>query len=360
MGTLSWINGCTFALLSMWVLGCAQPDSKMGGPDVSTADLQDMMQLDRMDAFVPAYVKDDTLRINHIQALGTHNSYHLRSHIDILPWRYNHLPLDEQLDLQGVRQFELDLYQNEAGTLEVYHIGTVDDGTTCETLSICLTVMKDWSDAHLGHHPLLVLLEPKRYRESAEDTLQRIESILEETWSRERLVTPDLVQRDAANIRDGLAQSGWPVLGSVRGRLLVILHTSGALRDAYLNAAGGTEARLMFPDAYGDLNASFAAYHSMNNPISSQDEIRALVAAGHLVRTRADADGEESESLDYTKSEAALRSGAHFISTDFPYAGTEDEYGFVIPEGTPSRCNPISAPSDCNPSDLEDPASLGP
>ena len=141
---------------------------------------------------------------------------------------------------------------------------------------------------------------------------------------------------------------------------MAVLHTGGSLRDAYLDAPGGTKERLMFPDAYGNLEADYAAYHSMNNPIDGQAAIQAVVEAGHLVRTRADADGEESEALDYTKATAALNSGAHFISTDFPFAATETTYGFIIPEGTPSRCNPISAPADCNSADLENELNLGP
>ena len=77
-------------------------------------------------------------------------------------------------------------------------------------------------------------------------------------------------------------------------------------------------------------------------------------------RTRADSDGEEATALDTTRAEAALGSGAHFISTDHPYPGDAEAYGFVIPAGTPSRCNPITAPDDCAPLEIEDPARLAP
>ena len=320
------------------------------GPDIQLADA----------TFQPSYPMDETLRMNHLQGLGTHNSYHLQSDIDILPWRYSHLPLDEQLGKQGVRQFELDIFESEAGVLEVYHIAFVDARSTCPDLAACLTVMKGWSDQHQGHHPILVLLETTRYRSTAQETIEKIEEILASTWSRDRLVTPALVQRNYASIREGLEAEGWPTLGETRGRLMAVLHTSGSLRNAYLESAGSTKERLMFPDAYGNLEADYAAFHSINNPIDGQATIQAVVEAGHLVRTRADEGGEESETLDYTKANAALSSGAHFISTDFPFAATETTYGFIIPEGTPSRCNPISAPDDCNSADLENEQNLGP
>ena len=310
-------------------------------------------------AFQPTYPMDDTLRLNHLQGLGTHNSYHLQPDVDILPWRYSHLPLDEQLEEQGVRQFELDIFESEEGLLEIYHVAFVDARSTCPDLTDCLMVMKRWSDRHQGHHPLLVLLETKRYRGSAPETIQKIEDILRSTWSRDRLITPRLVQREYPSIREGLEVHGWPTLGETRGKLMAVLHTGGVLRDAYLEAAGGTKDRLMFPDAYGNLEADYAAYHSMNNPIGAQTAIQGVVRAGHMVRTRADADGEESEALDYTKANAGLSSGAHFISTDFPYPATEVEYGFIIPEGTPSRCNPISAPTNCTSSDIENASNLG-
>ena len=328
--------------------------------DASLAERDGIVNDAKVDAFIPQYPLDDTLRMNHLQALGTHNSYHLQPDVDILPWRYNHLPLDEQLDLQGVRQFELDIYENESGEFEVYHLAFVDARTTCPNLLNCLQVLKGWSDVHLGHHPFLVLLEVKRFRGTPADTVRRLESMLATTWSRERLVTPSLIQREYSSIAEGLAEEGWPTLGDLRGRMMAVLHAGGELRQAYLDAPGGTAERFMFPDAYGNLDASYAAYHSMNNPITGQASIQEVVQAGHLVRTRADADGAESDALDYSRANAALSSGAHFISTDFPYRASETNYGFVIPGGTPSRCNPLTSPANCVSSALENPETLAP
>jgi len=76
--------------------------------------------------------------------------------------------------------------------------------------------------------------------------------------------------------------------------------------------------------------------------------------AGMLIRTRADTDGEEAAAGDYSRFEAALASGAHFISTDFP-GPTDLDYFIEIPDGTPSRCNPVTAPESCENLALEDP-----
>ena len=68
----------------------------------------------------------------------------------------------------------------------------------------------------------------------------------------------------------------------------------------------------------------------------------------------------QARALDYRQLEAALDSGAHFISTDFPFPGDEMQYGVTIPGGQPSRCNPLTAPMGCQSLDIEDPAIVSP
>jgi hypothetical protein len=55
--------------------------------------------------------------------------------------------------------------------------------------------------------------------------------------------------------------------------------------------------------------------------------------------------------------DAALRSGAHVVSTDFPEVGMSARYDsdFVarLPEGGPVRCNPVNAHKNCRTERLE-------
>ncbi len=81
---------------------------------------------------------------------------------------------------------------------------------------------------------------------------------------------------------------------------------------------------------------AIAAFHTMNDPVAQGDVIAEAVSRGHLVRIRADANPAEADPPDYTRAEAALASGAQFVSTDFPYPGDETSYGVVIPGGAPS------------------------
>jgi hypothetical protein len=63
---------------------------------------------------------------------------------------------------------------------------------------------------------------------------------------------------------------------------------------------------------------------------------------------------------DVTQRDAALASGAQFVSTDYPVPDADFGTGYLveIPGGMPARCNPISAPADCTPLDIENPAAL--
>jgi hypothetical protein len=57
--------------------------------------------------------------------------------------------------------------------------------------------------------------------------------------------------------------------------------------------------------------------------------------------------------------DAALASGAHFVSTDYEEPNPAfSSYVVTIPGGTPARCNPVTAPADCSPTDVEDPERL--
>jgi hypothetical protein len=100
---------------------------------------------------------------------------------------YSHAPLQEQFDTQGIRQVELDVFDDPHGGLyanhpvrtlfgepaasgipeldepglKVLHVQDIDYETTCYTFVRCLLEIRDWSDAHPGHLPIMVLVEAK-------------------------------------------------------------------------------------------------------------------------------------------------------------------------------------------------------
>jgi hypothetical protein len=115
------------------------------------------------------------------------------------------------------------------------------------------------------------------------------------------------------------------------------------MRAAFV--AGGEEAyrdRLIFVDVSPDDDLGGVAI--VNNPMAT-DRIDAALAAGQLVRLRAD---------DPAELEAALMAGGNIISTDHPAPTAEMGFFLEIPDGTPSRCNPRTAPAECTPQAIED------
>lgn len=308
-----------------------------------------------------SYSRDSELQFSDLQALGTHNSYHVETtEGQIQEWEYTHAALGTQLRDQGVRQFELDLYFNpETGELDVLHVPVLDPGTTCATLADCVREISDFSLNNPAHHPLTILLEYKSTFSEEESLrwLERTEEVLRTELGVEHLVLPSQVRADAPSLKAAIESNGWPTLGELRGKSLFVLHSGGSLRTRYVESFS-PEDWLLFPDAGGNLDLDYAAVHSLNDPIGSFDQIQALVMANHLVRTRADANLEEGRSQDTTRLQQALESGAHFVSTDFPTPQANLDYLVEIPEGTPSRCNPLSA-ADCTSEDVENPEFMG-
>ena len=101
------------------------------------------------------------------------------------------------------------------------------------------------------------------------------------------------------------------------------------------------------------------AVTKLNDPIGDAAKIKAALAANMLIRTRADADTVQARADDTSMREAALSGGAQFVSTDYEVPDPRiGPYVVKIPDGTPARCNPVTAPKDCKSHDIENPAAL--
>lgn len=318
------------------LLGCSDPESLR-----ETGDF--------------VHPKDDTLRMNQVQALATHNSYHVRDEPGGLPeWQYSFDPLPVQLGEQGVRAIELDLHwvPDKLDHLEVFHVQLgLDEGTTCRRFTDCLRQVRAFSDANPGHHPIVIQLEVKEGQGEPSLSAQ-IDAEIRSVFREPLIVTPDLVRGSHATLAEAIASEGWPKLGAVRGRVVFGLDCNRDLCLRYVGDDGTLDGQLVFPDSTPA--DSFAAFAVHNSP---DDGARTLVEAGFLVRVFADdylgvvEDGEDQ--LD-----EALASGAQIVSTDFPVPAAGSSYSASIPGGTPSRCNPVNAPADCVSTDVEDPALL--
>jgi hypothetical protein len=340
--------------------------------------------------------------MNELQYLGTHNSYHIQPPADafelllafipdVAPTlAYTHLPLTQQFESQGIRQIELDVFHDPQGGLyanhpvrtlfnedaasgipaldepglKVLHVQDVDYDTTCYTLISCLQEIKAWSDAHPDHLPITVLIEVKDEAipdplnlnfavpvEFGPDALDLIDEEVLSVFPEEQLILPDNVRGDFVTLELAVLSQGWPPLSEARGRIMFALDNRGDTRENYIEGHTSLEGRVLFTDS--PAGTPEAAFMKRNNPLASPGDIESLVDLGYMVRTRADADTQQSRNNDTTQREAALDSGAHFISTDYPVPNPEfSNYQVSIPGGGIARCNPINTGS-CQPNLLE-------
>src|SRR4051794_34218198 len=236
------------------------------------------------------YPNDDTLRMNQIQVLASHNSYHkrlnpifveaLRTALGtaaangiVAELDYEHAPLTTQFDELGVRQIELDIWADPAGGLyadrkshalaglppdggipelhepgfKVFHIQELDVESTCWTLVSCLHEVKAWSDAHPGHVPITIQLEAKAdktpdllslgYADPVPidaTQLDALDAEIRSVFGADDLITPDLVRGGHATLEEAVLTDGWPTLGATRGKVMFMLDNGGAVQAAYL------------------------------------------------------------------------------------------------------------------------------
>lgn len=332
---------------------------------------------------------DADLRLNEVQVVGTHNSYHLEPTPEQLAaiaevdaegadeLEYSHAPLTVQLDEQGIRQIELDvvadpdggLYAEPSGLeaaglapgdrpemlepgIKVVHIPEIDFLTTCTTFVACLEEVAAWSEANAEHVPIAVLVEAKADASFSVPwdaaQLETIDDEIRSVFDDEQILSPDDVRGDRATLQEAVVEDGWPTLQDSAGQVLFLLDNEGDEREAYLDGHPSLEGRVMFVSS--PPGEPSAAFMKRNDPLDPEVDIPALVEQGFVVRTRADTPTEQARSGDTEMLEAALASGAQWVSTDFPVPGMAERYGsdYVaqLPDGVVVRCNPVSAP-DC-------------
>jgi len=336
---------------------------------------------------------DANLHLNDILVVGTHNSYkqaidpkimaliasrspQIAASID-----YSHIPLDQQLD-DGARALELDVAYDPKGGLfahplgplltgvalpagysdimmkpgfKVMHAQDFDFVSSCVTFVSCLQIIKAWSQAHPDHVPILITLNAKddspvaigtqalKFDTAAFDAL---DAEIASVFSPAELITPDQVQGDYPTLREAVLEHGWPTLGAARGKFLFALDEDEPKISLYRAGRKSLEGRMMFVNAPEDSPA--AAYLTLNEALTDTAHITKDVKAGFLVRTRADADTVEARKNDTARREAALASGAQYVSTDYMEPDARfGPYQVRLPGAAIALCNQQRAPERC-------------
>ncbi len=333
-------------------------------------------------------------RLNQIQVIGSHNSYHIApapAVLDLIAAAgrrraetldYTHRPLAEQLSQLGIRQLELDVFAdpkggmfaaptvrklliarnkdagpdpNENGRLgapglKVLHVQDVDFLSRAPTFVDGLKQIRAWSQQNPRHVPILIQVELKdevvpgvatRPVRFEREELDGVDAEIRSVFAQTEILTPDRVRGRFESLPEAIHADGWPTLDSVRGLVMFALDNEGAIRDRYLDGHPALKSRVMFASVAPASPA--AAWFKINDPIKDFDRIRQLVGAGFLVRTRADADTRQSRAGDARQRDKALDSGAQFISTDYREPDRRfSDYSVRFPNGAVARSNPVT------------------
>jgi len=308
-----------------------------------------------VDAAQPGerYPLDGVLRLDHVQLRGTHNSYH---QLPATVWdpshEYSHAPLQIQLEAQGVRAFELDVHKNEAGEIEVYHISGIDPDSSCLAFVDCLGALRSWSTAHPDHVPLVVWIEVKDATGGSPlmDT-SPVDAAIRQVFDAGELLTPDDLAAGHSSPRARVEAEGWPTLGEVRGKVLFVLLNADRA-EGYTDGFVGLAGKPMFAAAPVERHADgWAVVTKINDPTRAT-EIRAALDAQMLVASNTCGAG-TADAECQAKLDAALDNGPHTLHDDFPARVDGRAYVLDFPEGTPARCNPVTAPAECTAEAIE-------
>jgi calcium-dependent phosphoinositide phospholipase C len=355
-------------------------------------------------AAVPALAAEtapsrEAVKMNEIQVIGTHNSYHAglppseaKLFLDRNPQvlqalEYRHRALDQQLT-SGVRQIELDIFADSEGGryahpkgpdavaaanlpkdpefdpeglmskpgFKVMHLQDFDYRSTCQPLIACLKIVRAWSHSNPKHLPIFILLEtkqsdlPPQYHATSPEkftsvTFDALDAEIRSVFTPNEMITPDQVRGKHATLEDAVLHHAWPTIDAARGKVIFLMDQR-PVGPVYLEGHPSLHRRLIFTNAEpGQPDCAFTEEND-----GTQEVITALVRKGYLVRTRTDADTKQARTNDTSRREIALASGAQLLSTDYPASEPSQWTGYSVslPGGAVARCNPVEAPPSCS------------
>ena len=330
-------------------------------------------------SFIHAQDFADSLPMNRIRVLASHNSYKIQPTArtmkfisrfkrflseDNQPYQleYSHQTISNQLSSYHIRGLELDVYNDPKGGryykhklnffirkqrikerefsalkkpgFKIIHIPDIDYRSNYLLLSEALQELNQWSVQHPAHAPIFVNIELKGSALGDESkllhlmgykkaigfnakSLQELDSVFKQMLT--TLYSAEEFKNKENSLRERIDNQGWPSIGEVRGRIFVIVQGSGV--ELYPETQGAF--------VYGVPENKNCIFLLRDDPNSSFSEIQTLQNK-FIIRTRSDAGTIEARANDYTRYNRAIMSGAQIISTDY-YLPNPQIGEFVIP-----------------------------
>ncbi len=340
-----------------------------------------------------------SLKLNQIQVIGTHNSYHAGLAPSVAKWLqkhnpqafagldYQHSPLPEQFDA-GIRQIELDVFADTQGGryahprsaqwvaadnlppdpdpypaglmdksgFKVLHVQDMDTRSNCQPFTACLQQVRSWSRSHPDHIPIFILVETKQgspkgmpFTETEPFTpavFDALDAEIRSVFPASELITPDNVRGTYATLNQAVLANRWPTLDNARGKIVFLLDQRSNT-PVYVEGHPSLRGRVLFTNSVpGEPDAAFLERNE-----GPAQEITDLVRKGYLVRARTDADTKQARTDNTATRDAMVASGAQLLSTDYPAnepARWPGNYTVALPGNGVSRCDPANTPTPCS------------
>lgn len=294
---------------------------------------------------------DNSVRMNQIRVLGSHNSYKraidppllemmrqkIGNRVDGLD--YHHIPIEQQLD-RGLRGLEIDVVNDPQGGFyahpkglelerqmnfdgppfdpdglmlkpgfKIIHVPDLDFRANVYTFQQELALLKKWSDAHPRHLPISITMNAKDEGVHEPGYIKPIpfDKAAFDAWDaeilsglgRDKLITPEDVRGRHPSLESAVLAHDWPTLEMARGKFFFVLDEKGKKMETYIEGHSSLKGRVMFVNE--EEGKPESAVRIVNEAVRDWAYIQYLVRSGYVVRTRADADTVEARKGDYSR-----------------------------------------------------------
>lgn len=272
---------------------------------------------------------DETIKLNDIQMLASHNSYKKKgsdlghlfvglgdSFDEARAMQYGYQKLTRQLEL-GIRSFEFDLRLRKTNFM-LTHVPLVDNSSVAPRFDLALEELNLYSEHHPDHLPIIILMEIKddwmildhALNEIDDEALLKLDTLIKDKLG-DKLFQPNNMLQEDETLYETILNTGWPSVASLRGKFIFVLHP-GSFTTRYAELDPSLETQSMFIGTYYEQSeVSYASFVVHNDP--NMDTIQSMVQRNLIVRTRIDS----NLSFDLTRYEQAIASGAQILTSDF-------------------------------------------
>ncbi len=272
---------------------------------------------------------DETIKLNQIQMLASHNSYKKKgsdlghlfvglgdSFDEARAMKYGYQKLTNQLEL-GIRSFEFDVRLRKTHFM-LTHVPLVDNSSVAPRFDMALSELKLYSDYHEDHLPIIILMEIKddwmildhALNEIDDEALLRLDLLIEETLG-DKLFKPKDMINDDRSLYETILNDGWPSVSSLRGKFIFVLHP-GSFTSRYLALDDTLQSQKMFIGTYFESSSEhYASFVVHNDP--DIETIQSMIDRNLIVRTRIDS----GLNFNVNRFLDAINSGAQILTSDF-------------------------------------------